>query len=281
MGWWSEAIMGGDTPLDWEADISDFVGGHFDPDEGHIFTREQLEAKLSEMVAYIEGGNEPDIGLQVLGVLIMRAGADLPDDIKARIVKAAEDDEWAAEDDRKRKAHIRDLIEKVEAYKPGTMVAIPAPSLLTQMEEDLVREQNGPVRVGVSVCIRLDGKTLMGLRKGSHGAGTWSFPGGHQEYGEHPSETAAREVWEETGLKIDLKHMRQLDWTNDHFEDIGQHYITIYYSVDLDGLDYDGKLRVMEPTKCERWEWLEEPPDKLFLPIRNLLKQQPEAFYTP
>lgn len=281
MGWWSEAVMGGDSPLDWEGDISDYIGGHFDADEGHIFTREQLESNLVDVVKRIEtSGTDVKIGLQVLGVLILKTGAQMPDEVRDKIVKAAEEDDWAAEDDRNRKAHMRDLIEKIKAHEPGSKSEVPAPSLLDQMRKDMIHEQYGPVRVGVAVCIRFEGRVLMGLRRGSHGAGTWSFPGGHQEFGEDPSETAAREVWEETGLKIHPDDMRRLDWTNDHFEDIFQHYITIYYAVDLERVSYEGEVTLMEPTKCERWEWFEEPPEELFLPIQNLLKQNPYAFHS-
>lgn len=279
MGWWSEAVMGGDVPMDWEGDISDYVGGHFNADEGHVYTREQLEANLLDVVGMIEADKyDPEIGLQVLGVMVMKVGAAIPDEVRDKILKAAEDDRWAAEDDRKRKAHLRDFIKRVRAHKPGSTSEVPSPSLLDQVEREMAQEKYGLVRVGVSVRIRLDDKTLMGLRKGSHGAGTWSFPGGHQEYGEDPVETAVREIWEETGIRIHPKHLRRLDWTNDLFGDIRQHYITIYYAVDLDDVPYEGELNVMEPTKCERWEWFDEPPEELFLPIQNLLKQNPSAF---
>ena len=37
-------------------------------------------------------------------------------------------------------------------------------------------------RVGVGVMIQnKKGEVLLGLRQGSHGAGEWSFPGGHNE----------------------------------------------------------------------------------------------------
>ncbi len=42
-------------------------------------------------------------------------------------------------------------------------------------------ENNYP-KVGVGVMILKDGKVLLTKRKGSHGAGMYSFPGGHLEY---------------------------------------------------------------------------------------------------
>ena len=39
-------------------------------------------------------------------------------------------------------------------------------------------------KVGIGVMIQnADGLVLLGLRKGSHGSGEWSFPGGHLEMG--------------------------------------------------------------------------------------------------
>ena len=36
-------------------------------------------------------------------------------------------------------------------------------------------------KIGVGVVIRNSDCVLVGLRKNSHGAGLWSFPGGHME----------------------------------------------------------------------------------------------------
>ena len=68
-------------------------------------------------------------------------------------------------------------------------------------------------RIGVGVFVFKDGKFVMGCRRGAHGEGSWSVPGGHLEYGETPEETAAREVMEEIGVKI--KNIRFGGITND------------------------------------------------------------------
>lgn len=126
------------------------------------------------------------------------------------------------------------------------------------------------VRVGVAVILRRhDGAILMGLRKGSHGAGTWSLPGGHLEMGESVAECAWREVREETGLHILQSTVRKLTFTNDIFEAEGKHYITLYVEADSGG----GEPRVLEPDKCDEWRWCSSPPEPLFLPIKNLLAE--------
>ncbi len=68
-------------------------------------------------------------------------------------------------------------------------------------------------KVGVSVIIVKDGKVLMGKRKNAHGAGMWSFPGGHLEFNEEIEACVKREVREETGISI--KNIRKLGFTND------------------------------------------------------------------
>ena len=57
-------------------------------------------------------------------------------------------------------------------------------------------------RVGVGVIVTKDDRLLLLERKGVHGQGTWSTPGGHLEYGESPEACAARETKEETGVEI-------------------------------------------------------------------------------
>ncbi len=125
-------------------------------------------------------------------------------------------------------------------------------------------------KVGIGVCVVKDRKVLLGKRKNSHGDGTWSFPGGHLEYGESWEECAAREVMEETGVSI--TNIQFATATNDIFEKESKHYITIFMIADYKS----GEVQNMEPEKCERWEWFEWNPDTfpspLFVPLQNLVK---------
>jgi 8-oxo-dGTP diphosphatase len=75
-------------------------------------------------------------------------------------------------------------------------------------------EHNFP-RVGVGVMVVREGKVLMGKRKSSHGAGEYSWPGGHMEHMESFEECARREVREETGIEItNVRFLRLLNFKN-------------------------------------------------------------------
>jgi 8-oxo-dGTP diphosphatase len=123
--------------------------------------------------------------------------------------------------------------------------------------------------VGVAVVVIKDGRILLGKRKNTHGEGTWALPGGHLEFNESIEDCAAREVFEETGIRI--KNLRYGPYTNDIFDKEGKHYVTLFMVADFDS----GKPTVKEPQKCEIWEWHPWPPDvrPYFLPLKNLLEQ--------
>ena len=126
------------------------------------------------------------------------------------------------------------------------------------------------VRVGIGVFVFKNGKFLMQQRKGSHGAGSWSVPGGHLEFGESFEDTARREVKEETGLEI--KNVRFGAVTNDHFADENKHYVTVWMLSDW----ADGNEYITEPDKCiaQGWHTFDDLPSPLFLPWNQLLTSE-------
>ena len=128
--------------------------------------------------------------------------------------------------------------------------------------------ENRP-QVGVGILIIKNGKVLFGKRKNAHGDGSWCFPGGHLEFNESWEECAIRETFEETGLKI--KNIHFATATNDIFPVEKKHYITIFMKADYDV----GELKIMEPEKCEQWDWFDwnNLPQPLFIPQQNLIKQ--------
>jgi len=123
--------------------------------------------------------------------------------------------------------------------------------------------------IGVGVLIVQDGKLLLGKRTGSHGAGSWGLPGGHLEAGESFAACAMRETAEETGIKI--SEIRNVDFTNDLFKKEGKQYITLF----VEATSFSGTPHVLEPEKCEQWQWFSrnEIPENLFKPFQSLLEQ--------
>jgi 8-oxo-dGTP diphosphatase len=126
------------------------------------------------------------------------------------------------------------------------------------------------VRVGVAAVVA-DGDAWLVLRRdGAHGAGTWGLPGGHQEFGESPEETAVREVAEETGLRVTAT--ARLGFTDDPMPEIGRHYVTLFVACER----LAGDARIMEPDKATALAWL-TPGElrarrgELFAPLRRFL----------
>lgn len=121
------------------------------------------------------------------------------------------------------------------------------------------------VGVGVFVFDLNFEKILLGKRKGSHGAGEYSLPGGHVDLGDTSENTAAKEVEEETGLKIEK--IKQLGWADAFFpneELVGKRqYVTLFYG---SRIGYSQTPENREPNKCSGWGWyhLENLPEPLF-----------------
>lgn len=126
--------------------------------------------------------------------------------------------------------------------------------------------ENRP-KVGVGVFIKKGNKFLLGKRKGSHGAGEWSLPGGHLEFNESFEGCCQREVMEETGLEI--SDIESLMFTNSLFPNDNLHYVTLFFISEYSS----GELETKEPDKCEGWEWFElgNIPEPLFGGLREVL----------
>ncbi len=120
-------------------------------------------------------------------------------------------------------------------------------------------------RVGVGVIIERNGQVLLIKRTNVHGAGTWSTPGGHLEYGESPEECAIREVKEETGVNIGDVRFKGI--TNDLFEVSEKHYITIWMA----GRHLSGEPVVNADGEASDIGWFswDALPKPLFLPLQN------------
>jgi 8-oxo-dGTP diphosphatase len=129
------------------------------------------------------------------------------------------------------------------------------------------------IGVGCGVMILKDGKILLGRRHEDknkadselHGEGTWTMPGGKMHFGESFFAVAAREVEEETSLKINI--LKLISVTNDIKEDA--HFVTIGFLCE----DFSGEAKIMEPDEITEWRWfpLDSLPSPLFFPSQKIL----------
>lgn len=127
-------------------------------------------------------------------------------------------------------------------------------------------------RVGVAVIVKNDkDQFLLGLRKSELGKNTWGLPGGKLDFAEDLKECAKRELKEETNLDIEISDLSLAGVTNAIF-DIETHYITVIYETKV----YSNTLSVVEPDKCEKWEWFtyDTLPENLFLPFKNYVSSK-------
>lgn len=131
---------------------------------------------------------------------------------------------------------------------------------------------NNIIKVGLGIMIKDGNKILLGRRcanatdtGGIYEPGSWTFPGGKQEYDETMIEGAIREVKEETNLDIsDLQFFSATDDIQPN-----KHYVTI----EIIANKFEGKLINLEPTKHEKWEWfdLDNLPENLYTPTKKFI----------
>lgn len=127
-------------------------------------------------------------------------------------------------------------------------------------------------RVGVGLVVRRGDELLLVRRRGAHGEGTWSTPGGNLEFGEEPAICAVREAREETAVEVGAP--RFLAVTNDVFEAEGKHYVTLWYEADYRA----GEAANAAPYELSEVAWFrhDELPEPLFAPLRRLLDGEVE-----
>lgn len=130
------------------------------------------------------------------------------------------------------------------------------------------------IKVGVGVMIKDGNKILLGHRSatrkdtgGIYEPDTWTLPGGKQEYTETVTETAIREIKEETNL--DIKNPEVYSVSDDFQSD--RHFVTIEMITN----EYSGELKIMEPEKEDDWQWfdLDNLPDNIYSPSKVFIEK--------
>jgi 8-oxo-dGTP diphosphatase len=129
-----------------------------------------------------------------------------------------------------------------------------------------------PVQVGCTIMIVRDKKVLLGKREKDCETtiGEYAFPGGRMEFGENPSQTIIRELFEETGLIIIQEDLIFLRYVNEYFPQVGKHYVSLVFM----GTHPVGEPMAKEKTKCKEWEWFDPDniPKNTFAPTAEIIK---------
>lgn len=94
MGWWSDNVMGGDTPLDYLNEIAEICGLHITAGNPYRFNKEILETNLERIALNIQNNkvfeDDNEIAWQVLGHLVIEHDVSLPEAIKGYILASFE-----------------------------------------------------------------------------------------------------------------------------------------------------------------------------------------------
>lgn len=148
MGWWSETILGGDTPLDILSDFEAILRvqklyplGDLS-DEKKAQVRQVIDAEIDCLVNYVRGEEDsPEIAAQVLAVLVMTVGGKMSDEQRELFLQAGLMDDWSYES-RQREEQINIYLDTVKAYVPGTPSILPNGTLMEAMVK--ANNQYGP-----------------------------------------------------------------------------------------------------------------------------------------
>lgn len=127
---------------------------------------------------------------------------------------------------------------------------------------------------GFGVILSRQGKILLGKRNDDpekasselHGEGTWTLPGGKLDFMESFEDGAKREVFEETGIKINSCEVTSVYNNITH----DAHFVTI----GLISMDFEGEARTMEPEEITEWKWFDINclPEPLYFPSEKMIE---------
>lgn len=104
-----------------------------------------------------------------------------------------------------------------------------------------------------------DGRVLLVKRGIQPFLGYWDIPGGFLEEDEHPEAGAAREVREETGLKVRLTELFGFYMDRYSYDDTGDHCLNIYFLAEVVG----GQAQPADDAAELAWFAPDELPEKI------------------
>jgi len=114
---------------------------------------------------------------------------------------------------------------------------------------------HNPIPAAGAIVVEND-RILLVKRAHPPRIGWWCIPAGFMEWSEHPSETAVRELEEETGLKVKLTSFFEVYSGND---DPRMNAILLLYLADVVG----GTMQAADDALDVRYFGFDELPDKI------------------
>ena len=145
MGWWSTTIMGGDTPLDYQGDLTDIISGGY-------LTNDDITAKQFENMdevflngkieSLVKSKDNKSIMYQVLMVMAMRVGAKISSKLKLFAIGNIRNDEWQFEDSSRKEA-IDNLIQTLNQYDGSIRVDVKSEGLFEVFHKHQANGKSG------------------------------------------------------------------------------------------------------------------------------------------
>ena len=129
---------------------------------------------------------------------------------------------------------------------------------------DILSIAKNEMTIGINALIINDkNQILLGLRAGHRGgSGTYGLIGGKTRVGESIEETCQREIFEETGLVVDMADLEVINlFTTQSTADI------LFYQIGVLVKKYSGEPKNMEPDNCDELRFFDfdKLPENLFL----------------
>lgn len=129
---------------------------------------------------------------------------------------------------------------------------------------DIIVMNANELPIGINaLIINNKNQILLGLRAGHRGgAGTWGLIGGKTVIGEPIEVTAQREVFEETGLKVELEDLQVINMFTTQSTPTA-----MFYQIGVLVKKYSGMPVNKEPDRCDELKFFDfdKLPNNLFL----------------